>query len=60
MNKTMRYRRPRHEITIAQFQGGKVRPGVSALRWVPMRIKRDIKATGRKEMFAKEPGEPFL
>ena len=41
------------EITIAQFQGGKVRLGIKAPWWVPMRIKKGYKATGKKETLIK-------
>jgi carbon storage regulator len=41
------------EITIAQIQGGKVRLGISAPWWVPIKRKEMCQVTQRKEMLVK-------
>jgi carbon storage regulator len=41
------------EITIAQIQGGKVRLGISAPWWVPIKRKEIYHVTQSKEMLVK-------
>ena len=41
------------EITIAQIKGGKVRLGISAPRWVPIKRKEICQVIERKEMLVR-------